>query len=528
MKVSTLFKYIFIIFVISIVIYAGYKIYANKNKTSEIENVTENNVDEVTIKDLRLGISNFDTMNPLITNNKEILNIDTMIFEPLFSITKDYKLEPCLATEWSKTGDNTYVIKVDSTVKWQDGSYFTAKDVKFTIDRLKEGNSVYKDNVSHVTSVEVVDASTVKITVDQAVPFFEYNLTFPIMSDLYYFNDNFYTSTKIPIGTGRFKISDVSSTSITLSKNTDWKKINSDESKLDTIKINLYSSMGEVFNSFKLGNIDMLNTSNMDYQNYVGTIGFKSTESAGREFDFLSLNCKDDILQDKYVRQAISYAIDKNNIISAVYNNQKIVSNYPLDYGNYLNISDSNSSGYNADQAKKILENGGWTYANNRWISSVDGQTLRLKLSVCKDNENRVKVANAIKDQLGSIGVEVTVNEVSSSKYQDYLSNKDYQMLLTGIYNSYTPDITYFFADGNIENYYNDDVISVLASGLSTKNEKSLSEGYKKIYDIYKDEVPFIGLYRNKNLTISSNSMVGDITANNYSTFYSISSWYRR
>ena len=528
MKVSSLFKYIFIIFVIVLVVYAGYSIYKNNNtEENEVEIVA---VQEDIIKDIRLAICNYDTINPLVTNNKEILNIDTLIFEPLFTISENYELETCLAKEWSKTGDKIYVVKIDTTAKWQDGTYLNAKDVQFTIDRLKEGNSVYKANVAHIISVEVVDSSTVKIILDEEVPFFEYNLTFPILSNTYYAAEDFYNSTKPIIGTGRFKITDINSTSITLEKNIEWRNIDKSDSKISTIKINIYSSMGEVFNSFKLGNVDLINTTTQNYQDYIGTIGFNIAESAGREFDFISLNCEDKILQDKYVRQALSYAIDKDNIISSVYNNKKMPATYPLDYGNYLYEKDNNSSGCNPEQAKKILEDNGWTYSNNKWRKEIDGisTTLKLKLSVNKENEQRLQVAEIIKEQLENIGISVTIVNLSSTQYQNTLEEKDYQMLITGVYNSYSPDISYFFKEGNIENYYNENIVQILNSGISTKSTKTLKEKYTEILNIYKDEVPFIGLYRNKNITISSQNLVGEIVTNNYSTFYNIADWYRK
>jgi len=528
MKVISLFKYIFIIFVIILVVYAGYSIYKNNNtQENEVEIVA---VQEDIIKDIRLAICNYDTINPLVTTNKEILNIDTLIFEPLFIISPNYELESCLATEWSKTGDKIYVIKIDTTVKWQDGTYLNAKDVQFTIDRLKEGNSVYKSNVAHIISVEVVDSSTIKITLDEEVPFFEYNLTFPILSNTYYATEDFYNPSKAMIGTGRFKILDINSTSITLEKNAAWRNIDKSDCKINTIKVNIYSSMGEVFNSFKLGNIDLINTSTPNYQDYIGTIGFNVIESAGREFDFISLNCEDKILQDKYVRQAINYVIDKDNIINTVYNNKKIAATYPLDYGNYLYEQDNNSSGCNPEQAKKILEENGWTYSNNKWRKEIDGinATLKLKLSVNKENEQRVQVAEIIKEQLENIGISVTIVNLSSSQYQKALEQKDYQMLITGVYNSYSPDISYFFAEGNIENYDNENILLILKSGVSTKSTKTLKEKYTEIFNTYKDEIPFIGLYRNKNITISSQNLVGTISTNNYTTFYNISDWYRK
>ena len=81
MKVSSIFKYIFIIFAIGIIIAAGYKIYSSQNQVAE-ENNEEAQADETILKDIRIAITNYDNIYPLITNNKEILNIDSLIFEP--------------------------------------------------------------------------------------------------------------------------------------------------------------------------------------------------------------------------------------------------------------------------------------------------------------------------------------------------------------------------------------------------------------------------------------------------------------
>lgn len=356
MKVSSIFKYIFIIFTIGIIAYAGYRIYSNQNTEVEDNQEVSQEEEETIIKDIRLAITNYDTMNPLISNNKEVLNLGTLIFEPLFTLTKDYQLEPCLAKECSKTGDNIYVIKIDNSINWQDGTSFIAKDIQFTIDVLKQGNSVYKYNVEHITSTEVIDASTIKITLDANIPFFQYNLTFPIMSSTYYYGEDFFNSNKIPMGTGKYKITNISTNNVTLTKNEKWRNSEKEDIKIENIKINLYSSMGEAYNSFKIGNTDLINTSNPNFQEYIGTIGVNKTEYTGREFDFLSLNCADAILQDVSVRKALSYAIDKDNIVSSIFNNQNIVAEYPLDYGNYLYTANEASSGYNAEQAKKVLE----------------------------------------------------------------------------------------------------------------------------------------------------------------------------
>ena len=164
-------KGIFIIVVIGIIVFAIYSIYFQEDQeNTQVQNEQQAEVIEEK-KDIRLGISNFDTINPLLTTNKEVLNIGKLIFEPLLTLDENYKIQLCLATEWSKTSDTSYVVKIDNSVQWQDGSPLIAKDIQFTIDRLKEGKSIYSANVEKVSSVEVIDASTVKINLSEPVPF---------------------------------------------------------------------------------------------------------------------------------------------------------------------------------------------------------------------------------------------------------------------------------------------------------------------------------------------------------------------
>lgn len=493
-----------------------------KQKKCGVEEIIE-------IKDLRLGISNFDTINPLLSNNKEVLNIDKLIFEPLITIDENYKTNLCLATECSKTSETSYVIKIDNNKKWHDGSPLIAKDIQFTIDRLKEGKSIYSYNVEKVIGVEILDANTIKINLSEEVPFFEYNLTFPILPNNYYLGEDFYTSTKVPIGTGMFKIASIDGSNITLSKNENWWNKKDKNSKIETIQIKLYSEIGEVYNSFKLGNIDIFTTSNLNLEQYIGTIGYSKTEFKGREFDYLVFNCQDNIFKNVEVRKAFSYAIDKANIVSSVYNNQYYVADFPLDYGNYLYNKESSSSGYNPEQAKTILTNAGWEYKYNRWQKKENYRTLKLNLTltVNSDNLNRVKVAENIKAGLEQIGIKITINKVSNSNYQKALQNKNYQMILTGVYNSYSPNLETFFGANNLENYSNAEINNLLNEVKTIKDENLLKEKYKRIIQIYEEEKPFISLYRNKQTIVKSQNLSGEINGNNYFSYYNLDSWNR-
>ena len=94
----------------------------------------------------------------------------------------------------------------------------------------------------------------------------------------------------------------------------------------------------------------------------------------------------------------------------------------------------------------------------------IDGvtKTINIDFVVSKSNSQRVKVAQAIQDQLELFGIKINVKQVSDSQYKQYLNNKDYEMILTGVYTSIAPDLSYFLGENNLSNYKNDEIISTI------------------------------------------------------------------
>ena len=99
---SNILKYIFVLFVIGIIGYSAYKLYYNKGEQPENEIVNDVKTQSTMLTNIRIGISNFDNINPLISNNRDVINLSTILYEPLCSLTNDYHLELKLAKEYSK------------------------------------------------------------------------------------------------------------------------------------------------------------------------------------------------------------------------------------------------------------------------------------------------------------------------------------------------------------------------------------------------------------------------------------------
>ena len=515
-------KYIFILFIIVIVVAVIYK--SNKPKEVQIEEPTTSQVEEEIVKEVTLGVAEFDTMNPILSQNKHVQEISRIIFEPLLELNEEYKLQKCLAKDWAKTSDTTYLVKIKNDVKWSDGSQFVVEDVIFTIETLKQVSSIYSSNVQNITGVEKVDDDTVKITLNQEVQFFEYNLIFPIMSRTYYEGQDFANTDKnsMPIGTGKYKIVQNISNAIILNKNEHYTR---DELTLEKITISKYATLGELYNAFKLGKTDVITTTNIGIENHIGTIGFNKQEVAGREFDFLAFNTQNAVLANVEVRNAILHAINRDNIIATLFNGKYKVTNYPLDYGNWL-AGEAEDSSYNPDLAKQILEQNGWEFKYNKWQKTENyyTRTLSFKIVVQASNQTRVTVAEMIKADLEAIGMKVSIVKASDNQYQYYLQNKNYDSIITGTTSALSPNLETYF---NASNFNNEELNTLMSEVKNITKEDLLKEKYTRIRQIFNEQQPFIGLYSSYYSVASSWALRGNVTPNWYNIFIDINNWYK-
>ena len=528
---SNIIKYIFFTIIAVLLIFAVYKVNNRKEqKNGGPSGVNASQPKEIT-KEIKISVAEFDSMNPILSNNKNIQEVTKLIFEPLVNITQNFKAEPCLATEWAKSESNSYILKLREDVSWSDGNKFNGEDVRYTIDRLKEIPSIYSYNVQYVTGVDVVDDYTVKISLDRNVPFFEYNLTFPIMSKAFYGEDNFSKTekNKQPIGTGMFKIAETNDSNIVLEKNNNWWNIKEKDSILEKITVNTNSSMSEVYNSFKMGNIDFVNTSNMNYTDYIGKLGYSTKEYAGREHGFLALNTKSTLFSNIEVRKAVLSAIDRGNIIGNVFTGKYYAADFPLGFGSWLDTTGENNSTYNTANVNKVLEEAGWMLRKGNWQKTINHRTQKLviKLVVKASDANRVNIANVIKNQLAQVGIGVDIKALNDAQFNNSLTAKDYDMVLMVSNVSASPNLTTYFGENNLANYTSAEVAEIMKVVSNSTDENVLKEKYKRLKEIYINDVPYISLYFSKNVAIYNTNLAGEVNPNWFNLFYNIENWYK-
>ncbi len=514
-----LIKRLFLLFAVVIIIVAI--VIVKKQGENKPQQATQAIEEKKYKTELRIGISALDTFDPILSKNKNVQDVCKLIYEPLLTIDESYKIKGVMATEWAKTSENSYIIKLKQGIKWHNGKDFSAADVEFTINKIKQESdkSIYAQNVKNISNVTIIDNYTIKLELATEEAFFEYNLIFPIELASDYNSEN----QEIPSGTGLYRIYQISGNKIELVRN--QYKENAENLQIKSIIIKNYETMGELYNDFKIGNIDVINTDNIEYSNYIGTIGYTARNFSGRNFGFLGFNTSNSALYNIEVRRAISYAIDKNSIVTNIYDNKYNVADYPLDYGNWLYNDENTSSGYNPEQSKRILEDNGWEYKNKIWQKNINNQRIQLvfNLLVNSNDTLRIKVAENIKQQLEDIGIKINIVKVSD--VSSYIQNKNYDLALLEMTLGVAPDLSKFYGEDNIFNYGNQEAMMLIEEIKEIKDENSLKEKYNKLLEIYKTDLPYISLYFSTSTLIYNPKLIGTITPTWYNLYYNIENW---
>ncbi len=295
------------------------------------------------------------------------------------------------------------------------------------------------------------------------------------------------------------------------------------------INVNLYGSIGEAYQAFKNGELDILSAKIKNIEEHIGTLGYSRLDYRSRDFDFITINTESRILSDPQVRKALSLLIDKNNIVASCMGNGYVSSNISLDMGNWLLDKDLNVEP-NPDEAISILENAGWQKNGYGWYKKIDNRTERLAFSmiVSNANEGRARVAENIKTQLANYGIDMYIQYYTPNNYTNAIGSGEYDTAILGIKTGFSPNLETFLGEGNLANYHNDEISNILGEINEGVDDKKMQEDYNRIFDIYLEEAPYIGLYRTLDTIIYNQNLVGSVRANAFNIYNNIELWYRQ
>ena len=482
---------------------------------------------EVYVDSLNLPLIEVDSLNPLLTQNKQVSDILKLVYEPLFDFDEKNRIEAKLASAWSEKDSLTWIIKLNDKATWHSAKEVLADDVIFTYNEIKKStNSVYKENVKNILSIEKLEEKAIQINLVAEDKFLIYKLCFPIIPK-YYFEGDLGNEIKNinMVGTGPYKIENSSSENpvITLTANTDWWK--KENFKLNKIYLYKYTTYGEAIKAFKSTEIDVIATSMSSWQKKFGAIGINNYMYSSSEFETIIPNTQNILLSESSVRRMILSGINTENIIETVYAGNGIVSSCPIPSNSYLN-NNNEYKNYDIEKAKQLLINAGWENSSGVWQKQINGKkyTLKFELLVNSDNEKKVEIASLIAENLKEIGIEIKIVKVNTNEYNKRIVNGKFELVLATLNLDMDTDLLELISTNSDKNYskYTNDAINKI---ILEMNKDNLENKIMDLQGQYRNEAPYIGMYYKGNNLLTNKSVKGNINPTSWNVYHDITGW---
>lgn len=475
-------------------------------KLAKVQEMVRGNGDEV------------PTLDPTFSSDTASSRVIQDMFEGLVSEGLNGDVIPALAKSWEvdETGMvYTYHLREDAL--WSNGQPITANDFEYslkrainpataapyawylTMARFKNAEAINKGEKSiDELGVEAVDARTLKITLDQPVPYFTKMMvhpsTYPVYKDVVEKYGDSWTKPEHIVTSSAYKLSKwVLNERIILERNERY--WNNDKTVINQVTYLPIQDLTAEYNRFRTGEIDI--TSSFPLEQYKAIKQERPNElltmpSLGTYYYLFNMDKAP--FDDARVRKALAYSIDRNVVTNIILGQGQLPA-----YG----VTPPSVSGFEAPKlawgeisqkernkkAKELLAEAGYGPSN----------PLEFEL-VYNTSESHKKLALVVSSMWKkNLGVNVDLANQEWKTFLEKLSAKDFELARyawVGDYNEASTFLSYFESHGmNYSGWSNIDYDKAMAGAIKAPSDNKRNQFYQKAEQVFAEEMPAIPLY---------------------------------
>lgn len=422
-----------------------------------------------------------------------------LVFSPLVARNEAGLLEPRLATSWEHSPDyRQWTVHVRTDVLWHDGAPFTAHDVKFTLDLLKQS---YLGDRTDAYSVEVLDDSTYSITYERPAigsPLDDFTVFYPkhLLTGLDPSTNAGWDFWKAPVGTGPFRhVRTVAGTGMEFEANPEYFR---GKPRIDRVVL-----------KFGVPQLQMLLSGEVDVLPNVSELNVLALESDPRFAVFrwynyirmkvITWNHRSPFFADALVRRALAHAVDREQlhrvlglpdevrVFDGLYSEQQ-----------FRRGELPTAVPYDRDRAKELLDEAGWRDRDGDGIRDRKGIPFRFTLLFEGGNigswtaQGGEGVALFLQDQLRQVGIATQLQPWELAIKEPFIAGRADAAVddITGLVSRLQ-----FFGPDSWIGYDNPRVVELLERIAAAFDPDSVDHFYTEVSQILAEEHPVMFLY---------------------------------
>ncbi|EII3093791.1 ABC transporter substrate-binding protein [Vibrio cholerae] len=438
------------------------------------------------------------------------LQLSHMVFDPLIRFTQKMEFEPRLAESWQRVDNETMRFTLRKGVKFHSGNDFTADDVVWTFNRLKE-SADFKGIFEPLVSLTKMDDYTIEIKTAGTYPLIENVATyiFPMDSKFYtgttadgknkaeiVKHGNSFASENIS-GTGPFTVTArEQGVKLEFQRNPNyWDKAS--KGNVDKLTLAVIKEDATRVAALLSGGVDMIApVSPNDYQRIKDAKGVDLFTMPGTRVITFQMNQNSNpALKDVRVRQAIVYAINNEGIVDKVMKGAATTAAQQSPVG-YAGYNENLKPRFDLNKAKELMKEAGYEKGFNLTMIAPNNRYV-----------NDEKIAQAASAMLSKIGIKVDLKTMPKAQYWPEFDKCAADMLMIGWHpdTEDSANFTEFLTmtrDSNTGKgqyncgYYSNAEVDKLVNAANEETDlEKRSTMLKKVEEILYNEAAFVPLH---------------------------------
>jgi len=474
---------------------------------------TEITADEPAYGDIIIQGSIGDASNliGMLSADSASHDIANLNYNGLVKYDKDLKLIGDLAESWDVSEDNlTITFHLRKGVKWHDGVEFTAEDVMFGYKTIIDPNTptAYAGDFLEVENAEVVDPYTFRVKYKKPFAPGLASWGYLVVLPKHILEGKDITKSPLvrkPMGNGPYKLKEwKTGEKIVLDSNRHYFE---GRPYIDGVIYRIIPDLATMFLELKAGNIDYMGLTPLQYLRQTDTPRFENNYQKYKylafAYTYLGYNLLNLKFQDKRVRHAISYAIDKEEIIEGVLLGLGDIATGPYKPGTWQHNPDVKRYPYDPEKAKNLLKEAGWVDSDGDGKLEKDGKVFEFTVITNQGNNQRAKTAEIIQRRLAEIGITMKIRVLEWATFiNEYIDKKKFEATILGWSLGQDPDLFDLwhssktsFKELNFISYKNEEVDRLIMEGRHTFDLEKRKQAYFRIQEILAEDQPYTFLY---------------------------------
>ncbi|WP_319765220.1 peptide-binding protein [Maridesulfovibrio sp.] len=446
------------------------------------------------------------------------------IFVSALKYNKDIELVPYAAESFEVLeGGKLLKFKLREDIKWFDGKPLTAEDVEFTYNLMidPETPTAYAGDFKNIKEFKRTGKYTFEVRYDKVFARSLITWASDILPKHILEGEDLNTTKyrRDPVGAGPYKLKEwVPGRRIVLEANDDYFE---GRPYIDELVYRVIPDLSTQFLELKSGSLDSMELTPQQYlfQTKGGNWerDFQKFKYLSFSYAYLGFNMESPFFKDVRVRQAMNYAIDKDEIVKGVLMGQGYPAMGPYKPGTWVYNDKLKPYGYKPEKAKELLKESGWTDSDGDGILDRNGKPFAFTIITNQGNSLRIKAATIIQNRLKDVGIAVKIRTVEWAAFlKEFIDKGRFDATILGWNILQDPDIYSVWHSSkavpgglNFVKYKNSELDELLDLGRSTLDQAKRKVIYDRIQEIMHEEQPYCFLYVPMALPIYSSRIKG-------------------